>query len=431
MLIRIYNAKILTPSGLIDCGELWIEDGKIRLVSEVCPLILLPWDREIDAKGNLIMPSFKNAHAHSPMVFLRSRADDTALDEWLNTQVFPKEAKLTPDDCYWLTKLAILEYLSSGISVASDMYFHLESIADACVDSGFRNVILEGITDSNKKGLHKKLQQGIDRLDGKGGLIEYRLGLHAEYTNSEECIRSLVEFARERKMPVYAHLCETKSEVEGCIARHKKSPGAYLADLGLFDFGGVAYHFVHPKEADIRALKERGVSVVSCPASNLKLASGVAPLKKLVDCGFNVALGTDGAASNNALDMFREMYLASALQKGTLYDPTALTGESVLNMATKNAAKAMGLESLDGLEVGKDADIVMIDLHQPNMQPPSNIVDNLVYAGGKTNVLITIVAGRILYEKGEYFIGEDVDRIYSECRKITDRIWERQYEVDV
>ena len=425
MLIRIYNAKILTSDGIIDGGELWIENGKIKFVSQVSPLILLPWDREINANGNLLMPSFKNAHAHSPMVFLRSYADDTTLDEWLFKQVFPREAKLTPDDCYYLTKLAILEYLSSGISVASDMYFHLESIADACIDCGFRNVILEGITESNKSGLYDKLQWGINNLDGKGGLIEYRLGLHAEYTNSEECIKMLAGFAKENKMPVYTHLCETAKEAKECVQRHGKSAGEYLSDLGLFDYGGVVYHFVHPTDKDIKSLKERGVSIVTCPASNLKLASGIAPLKRYIDEGFNVAIGTDGAASNNALDMFREMYLATGLQKGTLGDPTVLSGERVLDMATTNGAKAMGLDGFDGLKVGENADIIMIDLHQPNMQPLNNIVKNVVFAGSKSNVLMTIVAGKILYEKGEYFVGEDVDRIYSKCQQIADRVLER------
>lgn len=425
MMIRIYNAKILTPDGIVDGGELWIEDGKIRLISEVCPLILLPWDREINADGNLIMPSFKNAHAHSPMVFLRSYADDTTLDEWLFKQVFPREAKLTPDDCYHLTKLAILEYLSSGISVASDMYFHLESIADACVDCGFRNVILEGITEGNKSELYDKLQWGINALDGKGGLIEYRLGLHAEYTNSEECIKMLAGFAKENKMPVYTHLCETAKEVKECVQRRGKTPAEYLSDMGLFDYGGVAYHFAHPSDSDIKSLKEKGVSVVTCPASNLKLASGIAPLKRLIDEGFNVAIGTDGPASNNSLDMFREMYLATGLQKGLTGDPTVLSGESVLDMATVNGAKAMGLDGLDGLKIGQNADLIMIDLHQPNMQPLNNIVKNVVYAASKSNVLMTIVAGKILYEKGEYFVGEDVDKIYSKCQEIADRILER------
>ena len=235
----------------------------------------------------------------------------------------------------------------------------------------------------------------------------------------------LADFAKENKMPVYTHLCETKKEVEECVERHGKTPGEYLSDLGLFDYGGVAYHFVHPSEKDIKALKERNVSVVTCPASNLKLASGIAPLKRLADEGFNIAIGTDGAASNNALDMFREMFLATGLQKGTLGDPSVTSGDSVLDMATVNGARAMGLKDFEGLSAGQNADIVMIDLHKPNMQPLNNIVKNLVFAGSKSNVAMTIVAGRILYENGEYSIGEDIDKIYSKCQKISDRILER------
>ena len=235
----------------------------------------------------------------------------------------------------------------------------------------------------------------------------------------------LAGFAKENKMPVYTHLCETAKEVKECVQRHGKTPGEYLSDLGLFDNGGVAYHFVHQSNEDVKALKERGVSVVTCPASNLKLASGIAPVKRLIDEGLNVAIGTDGAASNNALDMFREMYLATGLQKGTLGDPTVISGETVLDMATINGAKAMGLEGFDGLKIGANADLIMIDLHQPNMQPLNNIVKNIVYAGSKSNVLMTIVAGKILYEKGENNVGEDVDKIYSECQKIADRILER------
>lgn len=425
MMLRIFNAKIWTGERFIDGGEMWTEDGKIRYIGEVSPLILLPWDREINANGNLIMPSFKNAHAHSPMVFLRSQADDMALQDWLFKQVFPREAKLTPDDCYWLTRLAVLEYLSSGISVAGDMYFHLDAIADACVDSGFRNVITEGVTEGNLQGLEKTLQHGIDKLEGKGGLINYRLGLHAEYTNSQESIRALAAFAKEHRMPVYTHLCETKNEVEGCVQRLGKTPAVYLAEQGVFDFGGGAYHFVHSTDDDIKVLKERGVSVISCPASNLKLASGIAPLKKYLDCGLNVALGTDGPASNNCLDMFREMFLATGLQKAMLSDPTAIDGEETLRMATSRGAAAMLLDGLDSIEFGKRADFIMIDLHQPNMQPINNVLKNLVFAGNKSNVLMTVVNGVIRYEKGEYNVGEDADKIYSKCQSITDRIMER------
>lgn len=423
MNLRIYNAKIWTGGdSLIDGGEIWVQDGRFTLVSQVSPLIFLPWDREIDAKGNLIIPTFKNAHAHSPMVFLRSFADDLPLRDWLFRQVFPREAKLTPDDCYWLTKLAIAEYVSGGIGACCDMYFHLDAIAQASAECGFRNVIAEGITQSNADGLYARLDHGFDAIDGLGGVVEYRLGLHAEYTNDDDNIRAMAAYARERKAPVYAHVSETKKEVAECVARHGASPVRYLVETGLFDYGGGAFHCVCVDRGDAELLARKKVSVVTCPASNLKLASGIAPLTVLRECGVDLAIGTDGAASNNCLDFFREMFLATGLQKAATGDASAMDALTVLEMATDGGARATGLKELDGIKVGNRADFVMIDLSAPNMQPTHNILKNLVYAGNKSNVAMTAVDGKILYEKGEYRIGEDLDRIYARCARIAERI---------
>ncbi|MEG1394903.1 MAG: amidohydrolase [Clostridia bacterium] len=424
MLIRIFNAKIFDGKDIFDSCEVWIEDGKIRFLSTqgISPLIWLPWDREIDAHQNLLMPTFKNAHAHSPMTFLRSYADDLPLRDWLFQQVFPAEAKLVADDCYWLTKLAIAEYLTSGIGLACDMYKELDAIASACVDCGFRNVIMEGITQGNADNLSQLLSHGIDNLQGKGGLVEYRLGLHAEYTNELSNIKAFARFANDRKMPVYMHNSETKSEVADCIGRYGVTPVRLMNDLGMWDNGGAIFHGVHLAGEDMDILAEKNISVVTCPASNLKLASGVAPLKQLMDKDVNIALGTDGAASNNSLDMFKEMFLATALQKEKNNDASVVSAESVLQMATVNAASALKLENNSYLAIGQKADMILIDLQQPNMQPLNNIAKNIVYAGSKSNVLMTIVNGKILYEKGEFFINEDINEIYSRCNKIVERI---------
>lgn len=425
MLIRFYNVKTFVPEvGLTD-AEVWVEDGKLRLVSCVTPLIWLPWDREIDGHGNLLLPTFKNAHAHSPMTFLRSWADDMALHDWLFRQVFPNEAKLTADDCYWMTKLAIAEYVSGGIGASADMYFHLPAIAQAGAECGFRQVILEGITANNLDNLERILSDGMKQIDGMGdGRISYRLGLHAEYTNTEASIRAMGRFAQEARMPVYAHVSETRKEVEECRARYGKSPVQVLCDAGIFDYGGTAYHCVHVDETDMRLLAEHNVHVVSCPASNLKLASGIAPLEAMRKAGLQLGLGTDGAASNNALDMFREMYLAATLSKAVTQDAAAMPAQYVLDMATKGGAHAMGLTDCDILRVGADADLMLIDLQSANMRPHNDLIPNLVYAGGKHNVLLTMVAGKILYEKGEYFLGESYDRIVTECERIVRRIRE-------
>ncbi|MEG1609007.1 MAG: amidohydrolase, partial [Clostridia bacterium] len=399
MKTRIFNAIILSGNELVK-GELHIENDRITYIGdgEDCDCVDTAqnaerdcnlcdkqatfgknsWDKEINANGNLVAPSFKNAHAHSPMTFLRSYADDLPLQSWLFEKVFPNEAKLTDDDCYWLTRLSVLEYLSSGMSVASDMYFHLDAIADACIDSGFRNVILEGISESNKVGLVERLDNGKKNLDKKGGLVEYRLGLHAEYTNSLDNIKAIVEYSKLNKMPLFTHISETKKEVEECRGRYGVTPIELIDSLGGWDNGGTVYHCVHPNDEDLKILASKKVAVVTCPSSNLKLASGIAPICKMLDLGINVAVGTDGAASNNAQDMFREMFLATALQKVALGMADALPANVVLDMATKNGALAMNLEDLDCLAVGKIADLVVIDLAQPNMQPIHNIVKNIV-----------------------------------------------------
>ena len=217
-------------------------------------------------------------------------------------------------------------------------------------------------------------------------------------------------------------ISETKSEVDNCIKKYGKSPIKLMHDMGMLDRGATLYHCVHLSDEDIDIIAQDGASVVSCPASNLKLASGIAPLEKLRKKGVNIGLGTDGAASNNSLDMLRETYLATTLQKYLNNDASALPADVVLDMATKGSAKAMGLKDLDGLYVGAQADLCVIDLNKPNMRPINNIVKNVVYAGSKADVLMTMVAGKIKYEKGEYFVGESVDKIYSMAEKITARI---------
>lgn len=419
MLTKILNAQVYHIDNIIN-ADIVIKDNRIVSIGENCQE--QKFDKVIDACGNLVIPSFKNAHAHSPMVFLRSYADDLPLQEWLFDKVFPNEAKLCADDCYWLTKLAILEYLSGGISVASDMYFYLDAIADACVDSGFRNVIMEGITQSNNEGLFDKLDSGKKKLDKMGGLIEYRLGLHAEYTNQLSNIELMSKYANQSKMKVYTHCAETQREVDDCVARYGVTPIKLLSDVGMFDNGGCLYHCVYPSQDDLMIIKQKNVGVVSCPASNLKLASGIAPLEQMRNMGINLALGTDGAASNNCLDMFREMFLATGLQKATTKNAVAMPANVVFDMATKGGANVMGLDDLDCLAEGKLADLVIIDLNQPNMQPINNPIKNIVYSASKSNVLLTMVNGKVLYEKGNYHIGEDIDRIYSKCQKIIQRI---------
>ncbi|MDE6314398.1 MAG: amidohydrolase [Lachnospiraceae bacterium] len=423
MTIRFYNARILTMEEPLEIfmGELWVKDGKITYCgSPVSAPITQPFDREMDLQGNLILPGFKNAHTHSAMTFLRSFADDLPLQDWLSKQVFPMEALLTESDIYTLSKLAIAEYLTSGITANFDMYVNSDAIAQSSVDTGFRTVIVSGL--NNFVHSLKGLADCYETYNHFHPLIRYQLGFHAEYTTNESLLLGVAELAKTYHAPVYTHNSETNAEVADCIRRTGKTPTAYLASLGVYDYGGGGYHCVHFSEEDIAIFKEKHLSVITNPASNLKLASGIAPIRRYLAEGINVALGTDGPASNNCLDMFREMFLMTGLAKVREEDASVVDALSVLRAATVGGAKAMGLSQCHTLTVGSCADLTVLDLHKPNMQPLNHILKNIVYSGSKDNVLLTMVNGRVLYEKGCFYLDEDIETIYEKCNKITQRI---------
>ena len=431
MNIRLYNARILTMEKNKDVfhGEVWIKNDKIAYVAgdeelnqewdrKLFPRIA--WDIEIDCKNNLLMPGFKNAHTHSGMTFLRSYADDVPLQEWLNNKIFPMEAKLTGEDIYDLTRLAILEYLTSGITSIFDMYLTPDTIADACMDMGMRCVLTSGL--NNFSSSPEQVEEEYLKFNKKNSLISYQLGFHAEYTCSKELLYRMSQLAHRYRAPVYAHIAETAKEVEECKARYGVTPAVFLDSLGMFEFGGGGFHCVHMTNEDMDVFRKRRMHIITNPASNLKLASGIAPIAEYEKRKINVAIGTDGPASNNCLDMFREMFLVSGLSKIRENDAASLDAMRVLRMATVHGSKAMRLNKTDTLTKGKYADIIMIDLHQPNMQPIHNIPKNLVYSGSKSNVLMTMINGKILYRNGEFNVGESPERIYEKCDKIVKRM---------
>ncbi len=433
---RFYNARILTmETDRLITGELWVQDGKILYVGDgsdtedVCAGGQgaedgkSRWDREIDCEGNLLMPGFKNAHTHSGMTLLRSYADDLPLQDWLFKQVFPIEDKMDGEMIYHLTKLAVLEYLTSGITSIFDMYLTPETTAKACVDMGMRCVQVSGTSgQTDFEPSLELLEQRYQALNHDDSLLSYFIGFHAEYTCSRELMERVAQIAHKYKAPVYTHLAETKAEVEGCRERHGMSPAKLLDTIGMFDYGGGGYHCVWMDEEDMEIFRRRGLSVVTNPGSNTKLASGIAPISAYLKKGINVAIGTDGPASNNCLDMFREMFLVTGLAKLREEDASAVDAWEVLKMATVNGAKAMYLPDTDVLAPGKAADIIMIDLHQPNMQPINNIPKNLVYSGSKQNVKMTMIQGRILYENGIFTDAYDVEEIYRKANEIIDSL---------
>ncbi len=426
MNIRLYHARILTmePDRPVFDGEIWIKNEKIAYVGETKNLvkfwkeaddICITWDKEIDCNGNLLMPGFKNAHTHSGMTFLRSYADDMPLNRWLNEKIFPMEKKLTEEDIACFVKLACLEYLSGGITSIFDMYLKPDITALSCMEMGMRCVLVSGLNDFTSSV--EAVSEEYDKWNHSSPLISYQLGFHAEYTCSKNLLVKLSSLAHELHAPVYTHMSETALEVNECKKKYGMSPPMFLNSLGLFDYGGGGYHCVHMSEEDIRIFQKRRMFVITNPGSNTKLASGIAPVSDFLKNKIPVSIGTDGAASNNCLDMFREMFLVTGLQKLREQDAACVDAMEVLRMATVNGALSMKLNRADTLTEGKLADIIMIDLQQPNMQPIHCIEKNIVYSGSKQNVKMTMIHGQILYMDGNFFTKTDAKSIYSEAER--------------
>ncbi len=434
MNIRLYNAKILTMEDkkIIE-GEIWIQNERILYVGDgtntdviyqKMHMQSIVWNREIDCEGNLLMPGFKDAHTHSAMTLLRSYADDMPLQAWLNEQIFPVEAKLDGEMIYHLTKLAVLEYLTSGITAIFDMYLTPDTIAQACVDMGMRCVQVSALNNFSQS--MELMEEMYRKLNGKHPLLSYMLGCHAEYTCSKELLEKVSALAHQYKAPVYLHLSETASEVEECRDRYGMTPPVFLDSLGMFDYGGGGYHCVHMTEEDMDIFQKKGLYVITNPGSNTKLASGIAPISEYLKRDIKVAIGTDGPASNNCLDMFREMFLVTGLAKLKEKDASAVDAWEVLKMATVNGSMAMHLPDTDILAEGKLADLIMIDLHKPNMQPVNNIPKNIVYSGSKQNIKMTMIHGQILYENGKFADFIDEDGIYKEAARIKEQIGDKK-----
>jgi len=415
-MIRFYNGRLLRLKGglSLTADEVWVEGSRICYVGPK-KKDMPEFEREIDLDGDVLMPGFKNAHTHTAMTFLRSYADDMPLNDWLYKQVFPMEAKLESEHIYDFTKLGIMEYLSSGITASFDMYYKNDDYVRANIDCGFRTVICSALNDFDADPTN--IEREYLKFNNIHENISYMLGMHAEYTSGLERMGYMKSLLDKYKTPFFIHCSETKAEVDGCIERHGMTPPQLLDKLGMFDYGGGGYHCVWMTDEDIELFAKKKLWAVTNPCSNLKLASGIAMVDKMNAAGVPMAIGTDGAASNNALDFFREMYLASVLQKVQNMDAAAGGAEKVLEMACVGGAQAMGLDDADDIAEGKFADMIVIDLKRPNMRPLNNIPKNIVYSGSKENVRLTMVAGKVLYEKGEFFIGEEPEAVYERVEK--------------
>ena len=409
MRIRFYNARILTmqDNSFLN-GELWTADKKIEYIGESKPSDK-PFDREIDCNGNLIMPGLKNAHTHSAMTFSRSLADEYCLNDWLFKAIFPREAKLNPELVYWYTKLALADYLSGGITSCFDMYFNREASAKAAVETGFRFVFCGAANDF---GGVDELESQYLTLNDYDPLVSFILGFHAEYTTNMDNLKKISALAHKYEAPIFTHISETKAEVEGCKERYGMTPAALFDSIGMFDFGGGGFHCVWFTDEDRDLFAKKGLWSVFNACSNLKLASGITPVYKFIEKDLKIAIGTDGAGSNNALSMFREMYLDTVLSNVETNNAAAVDPFKILKAGTTGGAYCMGINDSDVLAEGKNADLIMIDMNRPSMQPENNVVRNIVYSADNSCVKLTMINGKILYENGEF---TTID--YAETRK--------------
>lgn len=364
----------------------------------------------IDASGSVMLPGFANTHSHIPMTLLRGYGEGLPLKRWLFEKMFPFEARLTPQDCYWGTALGLLEMIASGTVSYSDMYYNVEEIARATAEAGMKANIARGI--SSKAGVSSFLDHvgrhdteelvRVVRQNGWDSLIKVDLSVHAEYTTDEGLVREVARYSRTAGHIMQVHVSETKAEHDDCVSKYGLTPTEYFSRCGLFDGQTIAAHCVHVTDRDIDILKEHDVTVAHCISSNLKLGSGIAPLSKFLAKGVRVTLGTDGAASNNNLNFMEEIHLASLVHKGAARDSLFLSPQEMLTMASRRGFEAQGRAESGMVEEGAAADLILVSLERAHMTPVFDIGANLIYSAQQSDIRLTMVNGRILYENGEF-----------------------------
>ena len=400
-------------------------EGSVVVDSTEEEMLPKPGDVEIDADRKLAFSGFANTHTHLAMVLFRGFADGVPLRVWLEDYIWPIERKLQPEDVYWCTLLALAEAIRGGTTCVADMYFHTNEVARAVEESGLRALLSYGMVadslDDRGRSELATTRKLIERWNSAGeGRIGIAVSPHAVYTCGEDVWREALEMARDLGVPVHTHLAETRSEVETWKAQTGMSPVAYLDRIGAFDVPTVAAHCVHVDERDIAILADRDVRVAHCPKSNAKLGSGVAPVAAMRRAGVAVALGTDGAASNNRLDMVEEMRAAWILQRGHNEDPESLSGHDAFRMATDVGREALMTPS-EGLSVGGAADVVLLDPSRSHTCPTHDPIPLLAYAASSADVTDVIVDGQILLKNGE-LLTIDEERVQSEVERLLRRL---------
>lgn len=385
------------------------------------------YTKEYDGKNKLLMTGLINTHSHAAMTLLRGYAEALPLYDWLQTKVFPFEARLTSEDIFNGTKLAIAEMLRFGTVSFSDMYMQGGNIAKAVLETGIKcNMCIPALCFDNSSYFNLPMyienEYLIKHYNNSGDKrLKVDFAIHAEYTSTERVVKELAFHAQKKEVNVQVHLSETKKEHEECKQRHNKTPASYFEEAGLFDIPTTAAHCVWLEDSDMDILLNNNVTAAINPASNLKLASGFAKVSKMLKRGINLSLGTDGCASNNNLNMFKDLYLFALIYKGFELDATAVSSKDGILAATLNGAKAQGRPDCGQLKIGNKADLIVLNLDVPNMYPNNDILHNIVYSFEGSDVVLTMVDGKVLFNNGEY-LTLDIEKVKYNAQRSTIRI---------
>jgi len=428
ILLKSISAAVPDESGLpaVKQCDIGIEGDRIAFVGQA-PAGFAP-DRTIAGADKLVIPGLVNAHTHTPMTLLRNRADDLPFMTWLYDHIFPMEDRLQAGDCYWGTMLAVCEMLHSGATCFNEMYYFMEDIVRACAESGIRAVLSQGLLGESRED-----PAGLTRLDAatadirrwngaENGRLSFLLAPHAAYTCAPEYIRLIAGRAKELGVGIHTHISESRDENAQIAEKYGMTPFEYFESAGLFELPTVAAHCVHITDSDIAIAAKYGVSVATNPVSNLKLANGAAPVKKLLAAGVNVALGTDGAASNNSLNMIRELGVLCLVHKGWGEDAECVPAARGLHIASMGGAKALGLgDEIGSIEPGKKADLAILNLNYSHFSPRSNLLAALCYGAQGNEVDTVLVDGEILMENG-VLTRIDEERVRREAQRIAERV---------
>ena len=423
------NATIVTmdkKNPVLQNANLGVAGRKITLLSSEAKDLKAA--RTIDCTCKVIMPGLFNCHAHAAMTMFRGYANDLNLEDWLFNHILPAESKWTPELIKTATTLAVAEMIAGGTVSFTDMYYFMDTVADVAFETGVlanvSNAVVgpdKDLYDFHKDNVHGQTLRAIDKYHNKeDGRVRIDASIHGVYTSHPPAWAQVMEFTHKHGLDMHVHLSETRTEHEGCIKAYGKTPARVFYDHKVFDVRTLAAHGTWVTDEDIEILAEKGVTVAHNPLSNLKLASGLAPVSKMIKAGVNVAIGTDSVSSNNSHNLFEELKMASLLQKYSTNDPTAMPAYNTLELATTNGAKSQGREHESGrIEEGYDADIIILDFDNPRQTVCYDPILNLAYSTSDKDVELTMVRGKILYEKGEYTT-IDIERTLHDARKAQD-----------